>query len=63
MMCVKRIFTDFSTLLTLSIGSAESFSFGAHDASVDTTSSTKAGRCFTNADQLFKIADTISGFL
>lgn len=55
--------TDFSTLFTLIDGREDSLSLGTHEASVETTSSTNAGRCFTNVAQLFKIADRMSGLL
>lgn len=60
--CIRRIRTAFSTLLTPDAGSPTRAT-GVHAASVDTTSSTSAGRSFANVDQLLRMAETMSGFL
>ena len=60
--CVKRIRTDFSTLLMLEKGRPERGA-GAHSVREDTTIWTKPGRNLTRLDQLFRMADMRSGFL
>jgi hypothetical protein len=59
---MSNIRTAFSTLLTLDAGKLESAA-GVQDDNVDTTIGTKLGRSLINDDQLFKIADMMSGFL
>src|SRR5260221_7626589 len=60
--CVKRIRTDFSTLLMLVKGRPERGA-GVHSVREDTTIWTKPGLILMRLDQLFKMADIRSGFL
>jgi len=60
--CVKRIRTDFSTLLMLVKGRPERGA-GVHSVREDTTIWTKPGRSLMRLDQLFRMADMRSGFL
>jgi hypothetical protein len=61
-MCVKRMRTDFSTLLMLMKG-RPSNGAGVHNVRDDTTICTKLGRSLTRLDQLFRMAEIRSGFL
>ena len=61
-MCVRRMRTDFSTLLTLVKG-RPSNGAGVHNVREDTRIWTKPGRSLTRPDQLFKMAEIRSGFL
>ena len=61
-MCVKRMRTDFSTLLMLVKGRPRRGA-GVHNVREDTTIWTNPGRNLTRLDQLFRMADIRSGFL
>jgi hypothetical protein len=61
-MCVRRMRTDFSTLLILLKG-RPSNGAGVHNVREDTRIWTKPGRNLTRPDQLFKMAEMRSGFL
>jgi hypothetical protein len=61
-MCVRRMRTDFSTLLIVAKGRPSSEA-GVHNVREDTTICTKPGRNLTRLDQLFRMAEIRSGFL